>query len=126
MARCRAEFDGFPAVATGLGLIAGLGALVARFEDVAGYRIVVFPPFRARHQRDVLGPDREVGDVTVLRSGMYLCHHLGAAREPDTCLVPGTGQAAAGKDRQSVAEGKRVSVRFDLGGRRVFTNKTPT
>src|SRR3546814_18307295 len=33
------------------------------------------------------------------------------------------GQADARQDRQSVEEGKRVSVRVDLGGRRLITKK---
>src|SRR3546814_15952021 len=37
---------------------------------------------------------------------------------------PAIDQLIATRDRKSVGSGKRVSVRVDLGGRRIITNKT--
>src|SRR3546814_14787461 len=50
------------------------------------------------------------------RNGLGLAH----GAEPQRC---DRGQATPGADRKSVVEGKRVSVRVDLGGRRKFKKK---
>src|SRR3546814_18948021 len=57
---------------------------------------------------------------------------FGLQRQPAKTLVEARDLAAlieqtavaAGPDRKSVVEGKSVSVRVDLGGRRIITKKT--
>src|SRR3546814_14364008 len=44
------------------------------------------------------------------------------ARQAETALEA----ALREEDRKSVVQGKSVSVRVDLGGRRIIKNKTPT
>src|SRR3546814_13799426 len=48
------------------------------------------------------------------------------ARSHELLLRPRAAAAVAGQDRKSVVEGKSVSVRVDLGGRRIIKKKTKT
>src|SRR3546814_20327773 len=56
----------------------------------------------------------EAGDVQVMSAGSGV-RHAEYNREPETTRI---------LDRKSVVEGKSVSVRVDLGGRRIIKQKT--
>src|SRR3546814_17204912 len=96
--------------------------------------------------RDRIGAERRLAEKIAVDDRTRLAERRAAVLEPDareilteelvaisgqTLVTSRAGRAAvetqhhmiAGRDRKSVVEGKRVSVRVDLGGRRIIKKK---
>src|SRR3546814_13867590 len=68
----------------------------------------------------VVSVDVSVYGVQNAHGGLYGAHYVRLAGSVSNLLDP----AALDGDRKSVVEGKSVSVRVDLGGRRVLINNS--
>src|SRR3546814_11226202 len=89
--------------------------------------VVFFFSSRRRHTRCALVTGVQTCALPIstlggLRSALFLCAERRAARRIDASGVSQCPQNQ--KDRKSVVSGKSVSVRVDLGGRRLINNKT--
>src|SRR3546814_13948304 len=76
-----------------------------------------------RHEADELDCGRREARLVVVR---HLRFADGGMAVEGALPAPGCGKRAlrpAGGDRKSVVEGKSVSVRVDLGGRRIIKKK---
>src|SRR3546814_16459559 len=91
-------------------------------SDVCSSDLFAFSRFRACLTDVLARPVAQVSMGDIILSG----GEMGALMLLDACirLLPGV-MGAASRDRKSDVEGKSVSVRVNLGGRRIIKKKNP-